>query len=727
MTSLLTGWARRAVRTVSPRPTPTKHRPTRLSAERLEGRDIPAVSVARVSDAYEGGAAGAFRFTRDGVTTQALTFTYGVSGTATPAADYAALSGSATFPAGQATVDVPVAAVNDTTYDPAETVTVTVGGGIPPASQAAGATADPDAAAALAPIGLSATVTIVDNDPAPVVTVTRISGAAEGGADGVFRFSRTGGTAAALTVNYTVLTVGPNMATPTDDYAALPGAVTIPAGAAYKDVTVGVVNDTTYEPTEEVRVDLAARTWYAVGAPASASVFIADNDPVPTVTFLQADATTAATYADVSMWTGAFAAGPVARSDFHTTDAQRFYATISDPGRKGQGGVKAKITAAIRTLDIDGGQADLIPNAEFEEVVAGSGNFRSQPLVLVSNKADDEFAAGGVADGAAKDPTLNVFKPAKLTSDPLRVLLGGKVEVRYDPATGAAPAAGVAGVGGQIDIGHDIKAVLVRPTILKTVAGAGGTPVVAASEVYEDFALMNVAWAQANIRVYLDKPAPVQDVPVADPPAAEAFQDVGFDHDANPATPAAGGGNGRFDFNDVNGDGLHTKGEASEPFTDRAYNPNGAYDFAVNLADGLDEYAPKLTREERALIDALADGDPMTVDMFIVPSLAPPPGSRGESFWAAFAEAKKLLQPNVIIVTKNAVGISDTGTPRDFVVAAHELGHVILNDGNHTTAATPEGRVNLMFGPPDVVDGVEKSKRLTPAQVATARGFARYL
>jgi hypothetical protein len=272
MTSLLTGWVRRAVRSATARPTATKVSRTRLSVTPLEDRAVPAgvpiddgppaVGVAWVADAAEGGAAGKFRFSRSGSTTNSLAVTVSYGGTATAGADYPALPTAVTIPAGSATADLSVPATDDAEYDPAETVTVTL-------VSAAGYTISAPG---------TATLTIIDNDPAPVVTVARVADAAEGGANGTFRFTRTGSTAAALAVSYTVPTVGPAMATPTSDYAALPGAVTIPAGAASKDVTVSVANDTTAEPREEVVVNLADGAGYTIGYPGNASVWITDND-----------------------------------------------------------------------------------------------------------------------------------------------------------------------------------------------------------------------------------------------------------------------------------------------------------------------------------------------------------------------------------------------------------------------------------------------------------------
>ncbi|MBY0456532.1 MAG: hypothetical protein K2V38_04290, partial [Gemmataceae bacterium] len=108
---------------------PTKFRPV---VESLEARDVPAVvTVTKIADAAEGGAAGVFRFTRTGSTTDALTVNYSVGGTATAEADYTLFEPPVVFAAGQSTADVTVTALADAVYDPDETVTVTLtsGGG----------------------------------------------------------------------------------------------------------------------------------------------------------------------------------------------------------------------------------------------------------------------------------------------------------------------------------------------------------------------------------------------------------------------------------------------------------------------------------------------------------------------------------------------------------------------------------------------------------------------
>ena len=70
---------------------------------------------------------------RTGPTTNAITVSYAVSGTATNGSDYNTLFGSVTIPAGQASATQTVTALADVQTDDNDTVTVTIGpGGSPP-------------------------------------------------------------------------------------------------------------------------------------------------------------------------------------------------------------------------------------------------------------------------------------------------------------------------------------------------------------------------------------------------------------------------------------------------------------------------------------------------------------------------------------------------------------------------------------------------------------------
>ena len=121
-------------------------------------------------------------------------------------------------------------------------------------------------------------VAVAPNLPSVTVAATDPTATEAGVTTGTFAVSRTGSTAAALTVNYTVS----GSATPGSDYTALTGSVTIPAGAASATITVTPIDDTAVEPDETVVLTLGAGAGYLVGTPGSATVTIVSDDGAPT-------------------------------------------------------------------------------------------------------------------------------------------------------------------------------------------------------------------------------------------------------------------------------------------------------------------------------------------------------------------------------------------------------------------------------------------------------------
>lgn len=113
----------------------------------------------------------------------------------------------------------------------------------------------------------------------PIVGITAVDGLASetGGDIGVFRFTRTGSTTSAMTVVYSIAT-GAGRATPSDYTPTLTGSQVIPAGAASVDVTITPVDDTLAEGSETLTLTLSDIGSYDVGADASATVTIQDND-----------------------------------------------------------------------------------------------------------------------------------------------------------------------------------------------------------------------------------------------------------------------------------------------------------------------------------------------------------------------------------------------------------------------------------------------------------------
>lgn len=79
-------------------------------------------SNSSVTSAIEGCVDGSFQFHRDGDSTNAVTVSYSVGGTATPGVDYTALPGTVTFPANTSTVTINFSAFSDGIAEGTETI-----------------------------------------------------------------------------------------------------------------------------------------------------------------------------------------------------------------------------------------------------------------------------------------------------------------------------------------------------------------------------------------------------------------------------------------------------------------------------------------------------------------------------------------------------------------------------------------------------------------------------
>ena len=209
-----------------------------------------------------------------------ITVTYTVSGTATPGADYATLTGTALIPAGQSSVTIPVSVLDDNVVENAETVVVTLS-----TVNQVGVTIDPTKT--------SATVTLNDDDATTVsVSAPDPTGSESGSDDGQFLVSLDNGKTApaeGIQVTYTVN----GTATSGADYATLAGTVTIPAGQSSATIAVDVVQDNVVEAAETVIITLSATNHPAATIHAttnSATVTIADDDAT-TVSISATDAT----------------------------------------------------------------------------------------------------------------------------------------------------------------------------------------------------------------------------------------------------------------------------------------------------------------------------------------------------------------------------------------------------------------------------------------------------
>ena len=149
-----------------------------------------------------------FTIKRTGPNTDSLLVSYRMSGSAVDGVDYKKLTGSAAIPAGAASVDVPVVAVDDKIAEVEEKAVLTL---VPPIRPLIFSgvvitlldyeVADP----------ASASVSIKDNDagvnlPTISIAATLPEASEQGPKNGEFTVSRFGGTDAALTVEYEIVT-----------------------------------------------------------------------------------------------------------------------------------------------------------------------------------------------------------------------------------------------------------------------------------------------------------------------------------------------------------------------------------------------------------------------------------------------------------------------------------------------------------------------------------------
>jgi hypothetical protein len=236
---------------------------TLIATNTIADNDSATVTIANTTDGAEAGPAnGVMTVTQTAVSATNTVIAYSVSGTASSGADYTALSGTVTIPAGSTTATITIPVTNDIIVENAETVIVTltaISSGLP----TLGAT-------------LTATNTIADNDSATVTIANTTNGAETGPVNGVMTLTQTAVSSVNTVIAYTVA----GTATSGLDYTALSGTVTIPAGSTTATITIPVTNDAIVENSETVIITLTSVSsgLATLGATLTATNTIADND-----------------------------------------------------------------------------------------------------------------------------------------------------------------------------------------------------------------------------------------------------------------------------------------------------------------------------------------------------------------------------------------------------------------------------------------------------------------
>ena len=246
----------------------------------IADNDVPTVSIT-ASDATaseEATETGTFTVSRTGITDDPLVVSIiALGGSATSGTDYTPLGSSVTILAGDSSATVNVTPVDDSLVEGTETVIINI---VISSSYAIETS--------------SAQIEIIDDDNelATVSIEATDASAAETGSDnGIFTITRTGSTTASLVVDLQIN----GTATSGLDYTELTNPVTIPIGLSSVAINVIPVEDSDFEGTETVIVDIAGASGYTVSTNQnSAQVNVADND-LPSVSIVATDESAAET------------------------------------------------------------------------------------------------------------------------------------------------------------------------------------------------------------------------------------------------------------------------------------------------------------------------------------------------------------------------------------------------------------------------------------------------
>lgn len=231
--------------------------------------ETPVVRIATTSDADEDGPVdGRWTVSQTLVTLTDTVISYTVTGSATSGADFTPLSGTVTIGAGETSARIDATILDDNLIEGIETIIVTL------AEITSG-----DENLEIDALHGEATVEIADDETGLVGITATENGSETGPANGLFTVVQDGVAALDTIISYTVS----GTATAGDDYTALGGTVTIPAGETTATILVSVMDDSLVEPDETVTITLS---MIAEGSPLvaidsqaqAAAVEIADDD-----------------------------------------------------------------------------------------------------------------------------------------------------------------------------------------------------------------------------------------------------------------------------------------------------------------------------------------------------------------------------------------------------------------------------------------------------------------
>jgi uncharacterized protein with beta-barrel porin domain len=218
-----------------------------------------SITVAPASVSEDGATNLVYTVTRSLNLSSPTVVNLGTSGTATGGVDYSGGVTTLSIPAGATTATVTINPTADAVVEANETVILTVAAGT---GYTVGAPA-------------SATGTILNDDvPTASISVSPASVNEDSGASLVYTVTLDQASLSPLSIGFTV----GGTATSGSDYAAVASPLSIAAGATSGSIVVTPTADSAVEANETVVLTLAAGAGYTVGAPATATATIIDDD-----------------------------------------------------------------------------------------------------------------------------------------------------------------------------------------------------------------------------------------------------------------------------------------------------------------------------------------------------------------------------------------------------------------------------------------------------------------
>jgi Subtilase family/Calx-beta domain/SdrD B-like domain/Domain of unknown function (DUF4114)/Bacterial cadherin-like domain len=244
------------------------------AAANLTINPLPRISIDNNTDADEATTPGKFTLTRTGNTSQALTINYTLGGTATNSIDYQNLSGTITFKAGENKANIDLNSIDDNTYEGNETITLTLVNG--------------DSNYKLDSVKSIGTITIVDNETKPIISVANItqSEGNSGKTNYSFNLTLSNPSVETITVKYTT---ADDIAQAKDDYTNATGTVTFAPGEITKTVNIEVNGDDLYEADEIFKLNLSDAVNATISTTSAIGTIVNDDLPVISIDITDAD------------------------------------------------------------------------------------------------------------------------------------------------------------------------------------------------------------------------------------------------------------------------------------------------------------------------------------------------------------------------------------------------------------------------------------------------------